>query len=339
MKYLDELEDAKQAYNLFFSKDPFPEISPALLNSADIQDYVSKTGMICPFNPSKDNLKPASYSINFSGLYLYWDIVNGKRKKVKKQLNDNEYFILRRNSIAFLKLEPYIQLPIYIAARFNLHIRHVYKGLLLGTGPLVDPGYRGFLNIPIHNLTDEDYFIKKGDPIIWMEFTKLSHHYSFLADPIRNKREGTFFVFQEDKKDLNIEDLLHKANPNSQVISSLPKLISDYSEAFKESEKINKRTNELISRFSISIVLSIAGILIAIVGFYYNVYVVGNNSINNIRQSNDLMNKEHEKSMELKEEVLLYNARIDSLRRQNIFILNKLDSALNRIDNISQNED
>lgn len=66
------------------------------------------------------------------------------------------------------------RLPGFLAARFNLQVRHVHRGLLLGTGPLVDPGYWGKLCIPVHNLTDEDYHIPEGRGLIWVEFTKTS---------------------------------------------------------------------------------------------------------------------------------------------------------------------
>jgi hypothetical protein len=45
-------EEAEVRYEKFKSLDPFPEIPPALLNSADIEDYVAKTGMLFPFDPS-----------------------------------------------------------------------------------------------------------------------------------------------------------------------------------------------------------------------------------------------------------------------------------------------
>ena len=44
-------EDAKARYLQALDWDPFPEIPDALLNSADICDYVRVTGMIHPFNP------------------------------------------------------------------------------------------------------------------------------------------------------------------------------------------------------------------------------------------------------------------------------------------------
>ena len=65
-------------------------------------------------------------------------------------------------------------MPAYIVARFNLKISLVYKGLLLGTGPIVDPCFEGRLSIPLHNLTHNNYTLLGGDTLIAMEFTKTS---------------------------------------------------------------------------------------------------------------------------------------------------------------------
>ena len=51
----------------------------------------------------------------------------------------------------------------------------MHRGLLLGTGPLVDPGFHGRLLIPLHNLTSDEYTIRGDEGLIWMEFTKTSH--------------------------------------------------------------------------------------------------------------------------------------------------------------------
>jgi hypothetical protein len=74
----------------------------------------------------------------------------------------------------FVESDLDFRIPDFIALRFNLQIQHVHRGLLLGTGPLVDPGFWGKLCIPIHNLTDRDYFIPKDQGLIWIEFTKTS---------------------------------------------------------------------------------------------------------------------------------------------------------------------
>jgi hypothetical protein len=65
-------------------------------------------------------------------------------------------------------------MPVYIVGRFNLLIRDVYRGLLVGTGPLVDPGFVGRLSIPLHNFTSNEYLLRAGEDFVYFEFTKLS---------------------------------------------------------------------------------------------------------------------------------------------------------------------
>ena len=181
--YSDNETDAKARYQEYKSLDLFPEINPALLNSGDIIKYVSKVAMVYPFY--EEDLKPASYALRLKGMCIYW---NKEGKKIEQNVEYGNEFILESDSIAFVTLEPTIQLPYYIAARFNLKINHVYKGLLVGTGPLVDPGFVGRLSLPLHNLTTNDYIFKGGEKLIWMEFTKISKHHQWLeTEPIDEK--------------------------------------------------------------------------------------------------------------------------------------------------------
>lgn len=56
------------------------------------------------------------------------------------------------------------------------------RGCLLGTGPIVDPGFEGRIMIPVHNLTANIDELKAGDGLIRVEFTKLSRHAIFMQD-------------------------------------------------------------------------------------------------------------------------------------------------------------
>ena len=149
--------------------DPFPGVTPGLLSCSEFCAYIVETGMMCPFQPRLEDVQLASLDLPLVGLAVWFDEHGEHREEIKP----DKPFTLRKNSIAFVSLEPYLQLPDYIAMRFNLRVRHVYKGLLLGTGPMIDPGYRGYLAIPLHNLTNNDYEFRGGDQLIAVEFTKL----------------------------------------------------------------------------------------------------------------------------------------------------------------------
>lgn len=168
--FAEKRDDAELLYLKYKSFDPLPKIQPALLNSADIAEYVCKTGMVFPF--SNEKLKPAGYEAEIGKEVWYWD--SDKKKQHNDNLQKTDSICFRRNSITYISLKETFQIPDYIALRFNLTIKHVHRGVLLGTGPLIDPGFQGKIMIPIHNLTPNDYIVRPGDPIISIEFTKLS---------------------------------------------------------------------------------------------------------------------------------------------------------------------
>jgi deoxycytidine triphosphate deaminase len=153
--------------------DPLPEIAPALLGAAEIEAYVNAAGLIFPFDRTR--LKGASYPLVLDGRILRSD--DGK-KWTHMESAELRSVDLASNSLIYVTVSPAIQLPTYIAARFNLKIRQVYRGLVAGTGPLVDPGWRGRLSLPLHNLSSVDYSLMHGEELIWMEFTKLAPSYN-----------------------------------------------------------------------------------------------------------------------------------------------------------------
>lgn len=162
----DEAEDI--AKRIFEKSDPLSErgIAPSLLSSEHIREYVRNTGLIAPFYENR--LKKASYEGRIGdSVYMYDDSNN---LSVVPPIDG--FIEIPGSRIVFLKPDVIFRLPPYIAVRFNLHIRHVHRGLLLGTGPLVDPGYWGTLCIPIHNLTSRAYKIRLDEPLLWFEFTK-----------------------------------------------------------------------------------------------------------------------------------------------------------------------
>lgn len=215
-KPLDAIALDKAAHEKYHSTkilDPFPEIYPALLSASDIIKYVEATGMISPFyaDSKQKHLKQASYAVRMLGKCIYWD-EDGKKQEF--DIKEKQEFTLKRNSIAFVSLEPRFRIPYYIALRFNLKITHIHRGLLLGTGPLIDPGFDGKLAIPLHNLTTNDYVLRGGDDLIWVEFTKLNIDNEKLKD--------SYVEFNPNKNISDVNDYLHKAYNGHPIRSSIP---------------------------------------------------------------------------------------------------------------------
>ena len=313
-------EEAESRYKCFESRDPFPKIESSLLNSADIFQYVAKTGMIFPFDCNK--LVGASYEVGLKGTVIWWD-EDGSKHEI--ELIDSEtVFDLKPNSIAFVTLEPIFRIPDYMVLRFNLKISHVYKGLLLGTGPMVDPGFVGRLSIPLHNLTANTYTFKGGDGIIEMEVTKLSKNVSWLPN---YKSKGLYKrKWIEPKRTLQyyIQRALEQ-NQDNIVRSSIPGeilKISEESDVIKNSlenvekelkkyeDKIDKKVNQA-GWFNIALVVAIVTIFtFACV----QVYQLG--TVNSVK----------------KDQIYELEKKYDKLLQENAALRNELDNKISEFE-------
>jgi len=248
-------DEAKSRAEFFKELDPFPDLPAALLSSEHVSDYVRVTGLIHPFYPTNDRLKPASYEAR-AQRFIRWD---DDGRKIITDVKIGDAYELPENSITFVQIESKIRLPDYLALRFNLRIKHVHRGLLLGTGPLVDPGFGGDLLIPLHNLTSKKYVITVDEGIIWIEFTKTSHNEKKWPSA-----RGKFFPIQGHKTDVPFSTYFERANQNNPIQSSIPSAVKDARELARSADASAKkavRTNRLYASIG---VLAIAGLMIGL---------------------------------------------------------------------------
>lgn len=226
--------------------DPCREIPEALLSADHIIEYVKKTGMIAPFdsgNFERSPLKAASYESKIGEFAYRFEKGNNYPETIYDGTQD--FLKVPANSIVFVESEAFFRLPPFIAVRFNLQINHVHRGLLLGTGPLVDPGFWGRLCIPLHNLTNEDYLIPKDDGLIWIEFTKTSSNPKFGRPPSNTEFPAIKdFILKASKPRYpqdappiairsSIPDMVETANKNSEDAVSAAKASADAAKSMR----------------------------------------------------------------------------------------------------------
>jgi deoxycytidine triphosphate deaminase len=251
--FADSSEEADSRYRATIDKDPFPEITAALLNSADVEDYVRATGMIFPFD--RACLKACSYKVSIGGRYLYWDEHGRERFR---QLKTGEGITLPPNSIAFVTTKEFFRLPRYIAARFNLSITNVHRGILLGTGPLVDPGFWGRLLIPLHNLTLNEYTFRSGERFAWFEFTKVSPNYWDEGyEKSGSQRKGSYTPFDPDKTEIQPEEYLNRAHPKP-IRSSIPDALERSAKSAENARDENRKLRNRLSTIGVIAFLAAA---------------------------------------------------------------------------------
>ncbi len=107
--------------------------------------------------------------------FLFTRGQDGNTRKTPLEKGSDEfgpYFIVPRNTLSYIKLRQELRIPYYFIGRHNLKISYVYQGLLLGTGPQVDPGYVGNLYIPLHNLTTRDVHVHINRSFVSIDFVR-----------------------------------------------------------------------------------------------------------------------------------------------------------------------
>lgn len=258
---------ASARYEKFRDFDPFEEIPPALLNAGHIASYAIACGMIEPFERDK-LVKPATYLVKVEGDCRYVDeagkfvsfYLSSDPADRQNHLDVRDRVRLEPNSVCFLTLAPEFRLPAYLGARFNLLIRDVYRGLLVGTGPLVDPGFTGRLSIPIHNFTNQKYFLRAGEGLLYFEFTKLS-----WSNPSPTRERPVWLPapisvqppFPKSKaKRKNLDDYLLEATGGGPPTSSFAGTLHRMNEQAKS-------TNRLIQIISVGGVVAALGLVYA----------------------------------------------------------------------------
>jgi deoxycytidine triphosphate deaminase len=240
--------------------DPYQnDIPPALLSSKDFIKYVKATAMVYPFFEDKSRIKAASYEIRAGKKAIWWD---ESGRKIERAVDEEHPLFLPKNSITFVQIESTIRLPQYIALRFNLRITQVHRGLLLGTGPLIDPEFEGDILIPIHNLTDQDYSIPVSEGLIWVEFTKTSSP----PDP------NWPFRLERRKSLQTPEQYLQKANGGNPIRSSLGDAIAEFRQRAEAAERDARRArqaNQIVAAGAlVTFLLATLGIIIGLYSYF-----------------------------------------------------------------------
>lgn len=264
----DDEKAADKRWTAYKDVDPFPDMDPGLLSSEHIQDYVRHTAMLHPFEPKSERLKGASYELKPGRKLIFW---NESGERIDKDVRPDGVYTLRANSITFLQVDGRFRLPNYIAARFNLRIKHVHRGLLLGTGPLIDPGFAGDLLIPVHNLTSEDYELRADEGLIWVEFTKTTRDYE--AVPAKDPR---FKGLDSYKIDQTPDYYLGKANGNRPIQSSIPGAIREAQQsaaiAAEQASGAKTTIESTLEKFRNLGLVAAIGLVIGLLGLFAQMY-------------------------------------------------------------------
>jgi deoxycytidine triphosphate deaminase len=257
-------------------KDPEPDFQ-GMLSADRIRGYHYGVGrMIRPFQ--EDKLKPAAYELTLGPRC----IVEGKTRTLTPE---DPLLEIPPNSIVFVSMREMLLLPHWLAGRFDLAIDFIYKGLLLGTGPQVDPGFRGVLSCPLHNISNSVITLQYLEPFAKIDFVKTSFGKVELP-PLQDEDElfsrieaKSLLGYQAEhlklwKRSKNYRPAILFASGVNGVKSSVHDLEDEVSKVRKEVDNritqfANKlRFGEVAAIFTTLIaIISVVGVIIALASY------------------------------------------------------------------------
>jgi deoxycytidine triphosphate deaminase len=293
----------------------------AVLRAEIIKRYVEHDLIIDKRDFVEDNLKGASYSM-VPARNEGWEVgADGAIKSLQtvKGEGNQDAFLVPANSLVFIRLKETLRLPFYLIARFNLKIRYVYQGLLLGTGPQIDPGYTGRIYIPLHNLTSEPVHILLETTFVSFDFERttelvLEDGPAQNFDEFYDKYEHTKFPIDRPKllERERLKDYLGTAKPHSslEVVTTGLKTLSaeaavsaaavttlaenarkeldDLSASIKSDAAEVRKEARNSKRFEL---LTAVGFVLALVGAFWGYYVLFHKEAVDMRDKVERLNE------------------------------------------------
>lgn len=131
-----------------------------ILSDLDIR-YFIQTGDIVIENFNNE-LEPASYDLRVGK--------EGMTEEGLVNISEKKYIKIPRGVTVVISSLERIKLSTKLAARFGLRSHFARKGLILLSGPQIDPGFEGILNITIFNAGTSEVVLSYEDKIATVEF-------------------------------------------------------------------------------------------------------------------------------------------------------------------------
>lgn len=276
----------KKAVNTY---DDTSNPTDGMLSSPHIAFYVDKYGII--ENYDEKCLGPATYHMRIGGNVLTWE----KGKKVEftlgkvenKNKNIRTKLELRPNSLTFITTIEKFNLPKDIIARFNLKSKLVHEGLLLGTGPIVDPELKANLLIPLHNFSSQDVTLHYGDKIISVELTK-----TLNPDEQLNPDQEKYFKYVDNKSRIFDFEKYRKRIGGKRVESSVSSKFDEYDETI-EGYKSRLRLFSWVGG------ITLFSALIGLAIFYYTTWLVVDSAKSQVYEAYRIIKQHKEQNIDL----------------------------------------
>ncbi|MHC1610637.1 MAG: dCTP deaminase [Candidatus Methanospirareceae archaeon] len=125
----------------------------ALLTDGEIKKKISE-GVLKIENFSEDCLEPASYDMR-----LGEQAFKSRHERGLINIKDSGMITIEPGEFTILTTHERIELPKNIAGHIGLRSHYARKGVILLSGPQIDPGFKGLLTVAVYNVGPRDVVI------------------------------------------------------------------------------------------------------------------------------------------------------------------------------------
>jgi len=187
-----------------------------MMTDHEIRSAIEKREIVLdPFDASK--IEPASYDARVG----MWAFASSFREKLN--LSEKGMLVIEAGEFAVLECRERIELDNRTAAQLGLRSEYARRGLLMLSGPQIDPGFRGALVVRVINLAPKPIALPYEAPFLTLQFFRLS---TPVSKPYSGPQQGQSGIGSRD-----IQELVEAEGLTlGQMMKTLSALAKDVSE-------------------------------------------------------------------------------------------------------------
>jgi dCTP deaminase len=163
-----------------------------MMTDKEIRDSLEK-GEIILDPPDYNRIEPASYDIRVGT----WAFSSSSKEKIN--LSERGVLIVEPGEFAVIESRERVELDNRTAAQLGLRSEYARRGLLMLSGPQIDPGFRGILVVRMINLAPKPLALAYEAAFLTVQFFRLTNP---VKKPYCGPQQGQTGITARDMQEL-----------------------------------------------------------------------------------------------------------------------------------------
>jgi len=164
----------------------------AMLSDTEIKAAVASREIVLePFDATR--VEPASYDLRV-GTWAF-----SSSLKEKSNLSQKGMLVIEAGEFAVVESRERVELAPNIAAQLGLRSEYARRGLLMLSGPQIDPGFQGILVVRLVNVAPTSVAVAYEAPFLTAQFFRLA---TPVAKPYSGPYQGQAGISDRDMQEL-----------------------------------------------------------------------------------------------------------------------------------------